>query len=61
MQQHLVGVKVLSDDIISVDSDDSQTQEQMEVIRLVVGPASFPHAERDRFCELSFEASGNAK
>lgn len=44
MQQHLISIEVLSDDVVSVHGDDGQAQEQVEVVRLVVGPASFPHS-----------------
>lgn len=57
MQQHFVGTQILGYNIIGVDSDDSQTEEQMEVVGQVVGPAGFPHSNRNRLGEFSFKTS----
>lgn len=57
MQQHLISVQILSDDIILVHSNDGQTQEQMEVIRLVIRPTGFPHSQSYCLSELTLETS----
>lgn len=57
VQQHFVSTKVLSDNVIGVHSYDGQTEEQMEIVGQVVGPAGFPHPNSNGLGELPFEAS----
>lgn len=57
MQQHLIGIKVLCNDVICVNSNNCQAQEEMKIVCLVISPASLPHTERYRLRELTFETS----
>ena len=55
MKQHLIGWQVLFYHILSIHSDDGHTQEEVEVISLVVGPARFPHPQGISLREFPLE------
>ena len=42
-------------DVLPIDGNDSQADEEVEVVGLVVGPASLPHPQGFRLTELPLE------
>lgn len=56
MEQHLICWQVLLNDILSINSNDGDTDEEVEVVSLVVCPACFPHAQCICLRKLALEA-----
>lgn len=56
VQENLVGRQTLLHDVLPVHGHDGDTDEQVEVVCLVVGPARLPDTQGSLLRELTLEA-----
>ena len=56
VEEYFIRGQSLIDDIVSIDTDDSHTNKQVEVVGLIVRPARLPDLQGVRLWEFSLEA-----
>jgi hypothetical protein len=56
VKKNVVSRQSLIHNIVTINGHNGHTQEEMKVVRLIVGPACFPYPKSILFFEFTFEA-----